>query len=207
MRPQRDHWPVGRLLSAAARRMERAWDAHLAAWDLNHASLPVLVFVAAGPMSQRELADACGVTEQTMSRVVARLERTGYVSRDTQPQDRRRHAVAITPAGAAALEACADPAPAQEEVFGHLSPERRALLGDLLREVVDPSGALPTPPRDVPAGGVALTAVRHACPPAGETDTRRRGTDRADHRRDDEPLHQAQRGDRREEHAGAPHGR
>jgi len=142
-----DHWPVGRMLSAAARRIERAWDAHLASWDLNHASLPVLVYVTEQPLSQRQLADACGVTEQTMSRVVTRLVRTGYVTRGPHPDDRRRHVVAITPAGAAALAACADPRPAQEAVLGHLPPERRALLDDLLREVVAPRGGIPAPGR------------------------------------------------------------
>lgn len=139
-----EHWPVGRLLSTAARRIERAWDGHLAAWDLNHASLPVLVHVSYAPMSQRQLADACGVTEQTMSRVVARLERTGYVTRRRHDDDRRRHVIAITPDGARALAACADPRPAQEAVLGRLSPERRALLDDLLREIVRPEDLVPT---------------------------------------------------------------
>jgi MarR family transcriptional regulator, organic hydroperoxide resistance regulator len=145
--PPVDHWPVGRMLSAVARRIERAWDAHLASWDLNHASLPVLVHVTVAPMSQRELADACGVTEQTMSRVVARLERTGYVTRRPHADDRRRHVIDITPAGAAALAACADPRPAQEQVLGHLPPERRALLDELLRELVAPWELLPGPVR------------------------------------------------------------
>lgn len=136
--PPQDHWPVGRMLSAAARRIERAWDAHLASWDLNHASLPVLVHLSTSPMSQRELADACGVTEQTMSRVVARLARTGYVSRRPHDEDRRRHVVAITDSGRAALAACADPTPAQQAVLGHLPPERRALLDELMREVIAP---------------------------------------------------------------------
>ena len=139
-----EHWPVGRLLSTAARRIERAWDGHLAAWDLNHASLPVLVHVSYAPMSQRQLADACGVTEQTMSRVVARLERTGYVTRRRHDDDRRRHVIAITSEGARALAACADPRPAQETVLGRLSPERRALLDDLLREIVRPEELVPT---------------------------------------------------------------
>ncbi|UZN01700.1 MarR family winged helix-turn-helix transcriptional regulator [Cellulomonas sp. S1-8] len=145
--PPPDHWPVGRLLSAVARRIERAWDSHLASWELNHASMPVLVHVTAHPMSQRQLADACGVTEQTMSRVVARLERTGYVTRRPHDRDRRRHVIAITPAGTAALLACADPHPAQDAVLGHLPPERRALLEDLLREVIEPLNLLPEPAR------------------------------------------------------------
>ncbi|QGQ20950.1 MarR family transcriptional regulator [Cellulomonas sp. JZ18] len=133
-----DHWPVGRLLSAAARRMEREWNAHLAAWDLNHASHPVLVHLTTRPMSQRELAEACGVTEQTMSRVVARLERTGYVSRRPDPDDRRRHVIAITDAGTAAFVASADPRPAQERVLGVLDERQRDQLRELLLLVVQP---------------------------------------------------------------------
>lgn len=154
--PQPDHWPVGRLLSAAARRLERAWDAHLATWDLNHASLPVLVHLAARDVSQRELADACGVTEQTMSRVVARLERSQYVSRHRDGADRRRHVITLTDAGRAALTAAADPRPAEDEVLGSLSPDRLALLGDLLREVVRPGDL---------AAGTAAGATRGG-PPA-----------------------------------------
>ena len=158
--PPQDHWPVGRMLSAAARRIERAWDAHLASWDLNHASLPVLVHLTMSPMSQRELADACGVTEQTMSRVVARLARTGYVTRRPHDEDRRRHVVAITESGAAALAACADPTPAQQSVLGHLPPERRALLDELMREVVAPWELMPGP------------SAEGAGPPAGRPPAR-----------------------------------
>ncbi|GIG39993.1 MarR family winged helix-turn-helix transcriptional regulator [Cellulomonas phragmiteti] len=156
--PPPDHWPVGRMLSATARRIERAWDAHLASWDLNHASLPVLVHLTMAPMSQRELADACGVTEQTMSRVVARLVRTDYVTRRPHAEDRRRHVVAITPQGSAALAACADPAPAQQEVLGHLPPERRALLEELMREVVAPWAQLPAPSEGVTDRPTSTTA-------------------------------------------------
>ncbi|WP_246036746.1 MarR family winged helix-turn-helix transcriptional regulator [Cellulomonas telluris] len=140
-----DHWPVGRLLSAAARRMEREWNAHLAAWDLNHASHPVLVHLTARDMSQRELAEACGVTEQTMSRVLARLERTGYVSRRPDPDDRRRHVIAITAAGTAAFLASADPEPAQERVLEPLDDRQRAQLRDLLLLVVRPDRSVPAP--------------------------------------------------------------
>lgn len=125
-------WPVGRLLSAAARRVERDWNAHLASWDLNHASQPVLVILLRGPRTQAELASMCEVTEQTMSRVLARIERTGYVTRSAHATDRRKHLFAVTDAGRAAVVAASDPVAAEEMVTDGLTPEQvdqlRALL-------------------------------------------------------------------------------
>ena len=117
-------WATGRLLFAVARRIEREWNAHLGQWDLNHAGFPVLMHLLSGPRSQRVLADESGVTEQTMSRIVARLERAGYVTRTDDPADRRRRAVAITDAGRAAGRAAARRRPAAE-----LAPRRRARAG------------------------------------------------------------------------------
>jgi DNA-binding MarR family transcriptional regulator len=136
--PDPAHWPVGRLLSAASRRVERDWNAHLATWDLNHASLPVLVHLVRSPMSQRELAAACGVTEQTMSRVLARMERTGYVTRTPHPDDRRRHVIAITEAGRAALAVASDREHAEELVTRGLTAEQTEQLRQLLALVARP---------------------------------------------------------------------
>ncbi|NKY41052.1 MarR family transcriptional regulator [Cellulomonas septica] len=135
------HWPVGRLLSAAARRVEREWNAHLAGWDLNHASLPVLVHLARSPASQRELATLCGVTEQTMSRVLARMERTRYVRRAPHAEDRRRHVITATPEGLAALDAAADRRRAEEVVTRGLTPAQVEQLRALLVLVARPDDA------------------------------------------------------------------
>jgi DNA-binding MarR family transcriptional regulator len=140
-------WPVGRLLSAAARRVERDWNAHLASWDLNHASQPVLVILLRGPRTQAELAALCDVTEQTMSRVLARVERTGYVTRSAHATDRRKQEIRITDAGRAAVLAASDPEAAEAMVTDGLTPEQveqlRALLLIVARrgpvgEVADP---------------------------------------------------------------------
>ncbi|WP_456846643.1 MarR family winged helix-turn-helix transcriptional regulator [Cellulomonas sp. P5_C6] len=136
--PDPAHWPVGRLLSAAARRVERDWNAHLATWDLNHASLPVLVHLVRSPMSQRELAAACGVTEQTMSRVLARMERTGYITRTPHAEDRRRHVITITDAGRAALAVAADRELAEALVTRGLTAEQTEQLRRLLALVARP---------------------------------------------------------------------
>jgi DNA-binding MarR family transcriptional regulator len=125
-------WPVGRLLSAAARRVERDWNGHLASWDLNHASQPVLVILLRGPHTQAELAALCEVTEQTMSRVVSRLERSGYLTRTAHPTDRRKQVLTVTDAGRAAVVEASDPAAAEAMVTDGLTPEQVDQLRGLL---------------------------------------------------------------------------
>jgi DNA-binding MarR family transcriptional regulator len=125
-------WPVGRLLSAAARRVEREWNAHLATWDLNHASMPVLLHLLQRPRSQRELASACGVTEQTMSRILARMERTGYITRAPDDVDHRKHVIAITDVGRSVAILAADPRPAEAMTTRGLTPEQVDQLRGLL---------------------------------------------------------------------------
>ncbi|MCL3860710.1 MarR family winged helix-turn-helix transcriptional regulator [Actinotalea sp. K2] len=132
MTEQLDQWPTGRLLSAVARRIERDWNAHLETWELNHASLPVLFLLSRAPLSQRELAHAAGVTEQTMSRVVARLERSGYVARHPHPADRRRHEVTLTDSGRTALGEAGDRRIAEEMTVRGLSAGQIAQLRELL---------------------------------------------------------------------------
>lgn len=151
-------WPVGRLLSAAARRVEREWNGHLDAWQLNHASLPVLVMLMRGPHTQVELAAACSVTEQTMSRVLARMERTGYVTRTTHATDRRKHAIVITDAGRAVAAEAADPVAAEAVATRGLTPgqvvQLRELLAIVARAVPDEGPDGPEdPPADRPSAG------------------------------------------------------
>lgn len=133
-------WPTGRLLSAAARRVEREWDAHLAAWNLTHASFPVLFLLLGGGRSQRELAATMAVTEQTMSRICARLEASGFVERRSDPGNRRRNVVALLPRGTAVLAAAADPRPIEEMATrgltaGQVTALREALLAMLSSDV------------------------------------------------------------------------
>ena len=128
-------WPLGRLLSAAARRVEQEWNAHLATWDLNHASLPVLVHLVRSPLSQRELAARCAITEQTMSRILARLERTGYVQRRPDPADLRRHVISITYAGRVVVGEASDPRVAEEMTVRGLTGDKVHQLRELLAVV------------------------------------------------------------------------
>jgi DNA-binding MarR family transcriptional regulator len=125
-------WPLGRLLFAVTHRVEQEWNAHLGAWDLNHAAFPVLLHLLAGPRTQRELAAASRVREQTMSRIVARLERQGYVERADDPADRRRRSVAVTAAGREAALQAARLSPAERIVTRGLDGAQRTALREAL---------------------------------------------------------------------------
>jgi len=105
---QLDSWATGRLLSAAARLVEHEWNQHLTQWDLNHASLGVLHVLLGGALTQRELALAVQVEDQTVSRIVERLQRSGYVERVRDADDRRRIVVSLTHQGEQTYRAASD---------------------------------------------------------------------------------------------------
>lgn len=132
-------WPLGRLLSAAARRVEHEWNGHLGAWELNHASFPVLMMLLGGPHTQAELAHAGQITEQTMSRILSRLERTGHIRRTQHRMDRRKHQVEITDLGRSAALRAADQQAADRIAARGLSAEQVDQLRSLLAAVVRPA--------------------------------------------------------------------
>ncbi|MEV0034333.1 MarR family winged helix-turn-helix transcriptional regulator [Nocardia sp. NPDC050793] len=55
-----------------------------------------------------ELAEAAGITQQSMGELVTHLERRGYVERKVDPFDRRARVVVTTAAGRRALALAAD---------------------------------------------------------------------------------------------------
>ncbi|WP_402464708.1 MarR family winged helix-turn-helix transcriptional regulator [Isoptericola aurantiacus] len=130
--PDPADWPTGRLLFSVVRQIEHEWNDHLAGWELNHAGFPVLLHLLGTPHTQRELADLNGVTEQTMSKVVARLERSGYVTRSTDPADRRRRTVVVTDAGRAAALEAADRRPAEDLATRGLDEQQTHDLREIL---------------------------------------------------------------------------
>jgi DNA-binding MarR family transcriptional regulator len=138
-----DSWPTGRLLSVAARVVEGRFDRFLAERDLSHAGLIALHHLAASPLSQRQLAQLCRVTDQTMSRTIERLARTGHVERTPDDRDRRRTQVAITPAGTDALAAARLEERKSEQLLGAVEDYdhfRRQLI-TLIAVAADPDSA------------------------------------------------------------------
>ena len=96
---------AARLHSAAVRllRMVRREDREAGISGPRLSALSVLVF--AGPQSLAALAAAEQVSPPTMSRIVEALAKRGLVTREGDPDNRRRVVIAATDAGRALLEA------------------------------------------------------------------------------------------------------
>ena len=102
MRPART--PIGLELARAARTVSRAFDDALAEAG---GSLPVwlvLLNLKTRQLSkQRDLADAVGVREATLTHHLNAMDSQGLVTRTRDPANRRIHVVELTPAGEAAF--------------------------------------------------------------------------------------------------------
>ena len=56
-----------------------------------------------GGLSQQQVSDLIGVDRSDMVRILDRLETAGFVVRERDAHDRRRHVLALTPAGRRAI--------------------------------------------------------------------------------------------------------
>jgi DNA-binding MarR family transcriptional regulator len=91
----------------------------------------VLSILTAGPRRITDLAELGGVAQPTMTLLVKRLERRGWVEREGLPEDGRVVMVRITEAGSAAMEAFrAHFLGAMRSDLQSLSDERLAALSD-----------------------------------------------------------------------------
>ncbi|MER5730017.1 MarR family winged helix-turn-helix transcriptional regulator [Streptomyces sp. NPDC002138] len=118
--------------SAAETRMRRA----LSAAGLTPRHAMTLMHLETGPVSQRALAERLEVDPSVLVGLLNDLEGEALVERRRDPADRRRHNVAITQAGSAALSATNAALDAVERVlFAGLSERERATLRELLSRI------------------------------------------------------------------------
>lgn len=97
----------------------------------------LLLLHAEGPQAQITLSVRVGLDRTSVMRTVDLLEAHGLVRRDPDPNDRRKHSVALTTAGADLLtRTLAEVRQAEREVTAALSEQEQAQLLSLLRRLL-----------------------------------------------------------------------
>jgi MarR family transcriptional regulator for hemolysin len=96
--------PIGLRLNQAARAVERAFDEALAGAG---GTLPVWLILlnlkVSRPANQRELADAVGIREATLTHHLNAMDERGLITRTREAANRRVQVVALTEVGDAAF--------------------------------------------------------------------------------------------------------
>jgi len=126
--------PIGLQLTHVARTVGRAFDDALTRAG---GSLPVwLVLLAMKTRrlaSQRELADAVGIREATLTHHLNAMENAGLISRHRDPANRRIHVVRLTPSGDELFRTLRDAALAfDQRLRTGVADDEIAALRDLL---------------------------------------------------------------------------
>lgn len=86
-----------------------------------------------GAGSQRELADYYDVDPAAVCRMLDSLQKGGFVQRRTDPADKRREWIELTPAGQSAyIQWQAGCREMEEKMLAGFSPEEKALFSDFL---------------------------------------------------------------------------
>jgi Transcriptional regulators len=87
---------VGYMTNLAGRLLVRALERRLLPLGMTPALMPVLMYLEAGPMTQKDLAECVGVEQPTMAATIKRLERDGWIQRLPNPDDGRSSLVSLT---------------------------------------------------------------------------------------------------------------
>jgi MarR family transcriptional regulator for hemolysin len=92
--------PVGQHLARTAKEVTRAFDDALAEAGGSQPVWLVLISLKTRRLaSQRELADAVGIREATLTHHLNAMDAGGLITRQRDPENRRVHLVQLTPAG------------------------------------------------------------------------------------------------------------
>jgi|SRR5580704_9246661 DNA-binding MarR family transcriptional regulator len=117
---------IPELMRAARWSYRQATAAQLAAdgfEDLPRNGAVLVACLANGEESTEEITRGLGISKQAFSQLVDTLVLRGYVTRDINPQDRRRMTLALTGQGSAAADAIAAATSAVDEELSRRLPE------------------------------------------------------------------------------------
>jgi MarR family transcriptional regulator, transcriptional regulator for hemolysin len=134
--------PIGLQLTQVSRGISRAFDEALAQAG---GSLPIwqilLSMQSLRVESQRELAQAVGVREATLTHHLNAMEASGLITRRRDPANRRVHVVEVTQAGEAAFNRLRDTAiEFDAKLRQGMDDTQLATLADLLGKLASNAG-------------------------------------------------------------------
>jgi MarR family transcriptional regulator, transcriptional regulator for hemolysin len=138
-RPSRP--PIGLHLARTARSVSRAFDDALAQADGSVPVWLVLISLKSQQMrNQRELAEAVGIREATLTHHLNAMDQQGLITRRRDPANRRVHQVELTEAGEDAFQRLRGAATAFDQrlragLSGDEVSQLEALLGRLAANV------------------------------------------------------------------------
>jgi DNA-binding MarR family transcriptional regulator len=102
--------------------------------------------LTAGPCPITEIADELGVTVSAATQIADRLERTGLVSRECKPDDRRVKLLSLTEEGLQLMAQRRERRISRVAlVLSRLEPDQRALIMDAFDLLLEASSSLPKP--------------------------------------------------------------
>ncbi len=131
-----DH--VGYWMRAVSNLVSGAFGRSLAERGISVPEWVVLRLLFDAPAPPSQLAAEIGMTRGAMTKILDRLELRGLTERALETgHDRRFRAASLTSAGSALVPELAAVADANDAAFfGHLGPEERGRIEDLLRDIL-----------------------------------------------------------------------
>lgn len=153
---------TGYLLRRAQQAHTQIW-ASLASAELTPVQYGVLAIVEDDPgVDQKTIAKRLGLDRSTITEVIARLLRRGYLDRAQAPEDRRRKTLQLSATGYAILTEMRRVPRASDDAFTQaLSAEERVTFDAILRRLVATQDASITLPVDPPPAAMTDDRARN----------------------------------------------
>jgi MarR family transcriptional regulator for hemolysin len=129
---------VGFWINLASRTIVRRMDARLRSSGFSLSYLPVLRALARGePLSQKELAQAARIEQQSMAELLVRMERDGLVQRSPNPNDKRASLTSLTRSARARFPKTAEVLrQGERDALAGFDDEERARFVSYLQRIV-----------------------------------------------------------------------
>jgi DNA-binding MarR family transcriptional regulator len=126
-----------------------------------------------GATTAGRLSEITGLTSGAVTRVIDRLEQSGYVRRVPDPTDRRRVIVEVVPEKVSGIQSALDRiSSAGAEEIGRYTDAQLALIGDFLTRMEQVARSEATNLREDLAAAPAAGSAEHSAPVGGLRDAR-----------------------------------